>query len=407
MRKKVKAIIALALIGAISFNTGVRKPTATSISDIEEEKKKNQEKMDEAQSVVDQLKDEQNDIMASIAALDQKVEEFSNEIHEVEAKIVELQAEIVVVQQDLEVAKAEVQKQYDAMKKRIQYAYENGNVEYIDVLFSTADVSDVINQSEYVDQVYNYDAKCLEKLVQAKREVANKEVILQTSLDSLSEYEAEIKSNQEAIEAMIEGKTDQVKKYNDSIDDYEGLIAQYQADNERLDAQIAQIEAAIEEERRRKAEEARRKAQEEALANGTTVSDDIMIYYDNAPSTLRWPVSTGGKVTSEFGPRWGRNHNGMDIACPMNTPIVACENGTVVMTGYDNSMGNYVMVNHGGGMITIYMHNTSIVVGVGQEVVRGQVVAYSGSTGNSTGPHCHIGVKVNGSYVDPRVFLTY
>lgn len=407
MRKKAKVLAALALIGALCINIGADISSATSITDIEEEKKQNKEKMDEAQAVVDQLKDEQNNIMSSIAALDQKVEEFNNEIIEIQAKKSEIESQIVVVQKELEIAKANVQKQYDAMKKRIQYAYENGNVDYVDVMFSTGDISDVINQSEYVDQMYTYDARCLDKLVEAKKEVANKELILQTSLDSIAEYEDQIKANQEAIQTMIDGKKLQVEKYEESIDGYEDVIAEYQQNIDNLDAQIAQIEAAIEEERRRKAEEARKKAQEEALKNGTTVSDDINIYYDPAPSTLQWPVPTSTYVTSEFGPRWGRNHNGMDIACPINTPIVACEAGTVVQSGYDSSMGNYIMIDHGGGMMTIYMHNTSFAASVGQTVVRGQVIAYSGNTGFSTGPHCHIGVRVNGSYVNPRAYLTY
>lgn len=406
MKKKLKGIIALAMVGIMGFSVGMTSTSASNISDIEDEKEKEKEKMNEAQEVVDQLKNEQDNILQSIAMLDNKVAEFNQEIKNVQEKKAEIEANIVVVQAELEQAKLEVDAQYEAMKKRIQYSYMNGDISYVDTIFTSSDVSDIINQSEYVDHIYSYDSKMLDKLIETKKEVANKELVLQENLDTMAKYEEEIKANQAAVEAMIAGKKEQIGVYEDSIEDYEDLVAEYQANIDSLDAQIAEIEAALERERQRKAEEARQAALAAAAANGTTANDDIKYYYDSAPSVLQWPVTTGGTVTSEFGPRWGRNHNGMDIACSMYTPIVACEKGTVVKTGSDNSMGNYVMVDHGGGMTTIYMHNSEVVVSVGQEVARGQLVAYSGNTGFSTGPHCHIGVRVNGSYVNPRQYLT-
>ena len=99
------------------------------------------------------------------------------------------------------------------------------------------------------------------------------------------------------------------------------------------------------------------------------------------------------------------NHKGLDIACPTGTPIVACEAGTVIAAGYSGSMGNYVTVAHSANMSTTYMHNSSLCVSVGQTVSRGEVIALAGSTGNSTGPHCHLGLRINGTYVDPLPYL--
>ncbi len=129
---------------------------------------------------------------------------------------------------------------------------------------------------------------------------------------------------------------------------------------------------------------------------------------------LLWPVSgdTGGNITSYFGPRespggiGSTNHKGIDIACPVGTEILACADGTVTDAGYHDAMGNYVVIEHDDGMKTVYMHNYKLIVRTGDKVIKGQVISHSGSTGNSTGPHLHIGVMTDGVYVDPLIYMT-
>ena len=118
---------------------------------------------------------------------------------------------------------------------------------------------------------------------------------------------------------------------------------------------------------------------------------------------LAWPVS--GPVTSGFGSRWGRMHEGIDIAVPLGTAVRAAAAGTVINAGWMGGYGNLVVVDHGNGLSTAYAHNTSFAVSVGQSVAAGEVVSYSGSTGNSTGPHVHFEVRVDGSAVDPLGYL--
>ena len=116
-----------------------------------------------------------------------------------------------------------------------------------------------------------------------------------------------------------------------------------------------------------------------------------------------WPVQ--GVITSGFGWRWGRMHEGVDLAVPNGTPVVAAKAGVVIVAGWMGGYGNLVVVDHGGGVATAYGHNTSVTVGVGQFVEQGQLIAYSGSTGHSTGPHVHFEVRINGSAVDPMGYL--
>jgi murein DD-endopeptidase MepM/ murein hydrolase activator NlpD len=118
---------------------------------------------------------------------------------------------------------------------------------------------------------------------------------------------------------------------------------------------------------------------------------------------LGWPVS--GPVVSGFGMRWGRMHEGIDITCPTGTPVRAAGDGTVIWASWRGGYGNAVVIDHGGGLATLYAHNSAFASSVGQSVVRGQVIAYAGSTGNSSGPHVHFEVRVNGTAVDPLGYL--
>ena len=118
-----------------------------------------------------------------------------------------------------------------------------------------------------------------------------------------------------------------------------------------------------------------------------------------------WPATGCYNVTSAYKWRWGRQHQGTDIGAPTGTPIVAAKEGTVTSAGWSDSMGYYVFVSHGEGMATVYMHNSELIVETGQLVEAGQLLAYSGNTGNSTGPHCHFGVRIDGIYVDPAPYL--
>ncbi|MCM1273640.1 MAG: peptidoglycan DD-metalloendopeptidase family protein [Clostridium sp.] len=389
MRRSIKTVVTFALIAAIGLSN-VTYVKATSISDLQEEKKENESKKEEAEGILSQLEQEQLGIKEAIKELDAKVSEYNTQIVELEAQRTELEGEIETTKKELEDAQADEKKQYEAMKLRIQYAYENGNVDYMDTLFSSSDVADMVNKSEYVDQIYKYDAKMLADLISIRKLIADTQVKLESDLSAVKEIEAEVSESKEALEIVINGKEKQVANYGESIDQYEAMVAEYQKAIEETDAAIAEAE--------RKAAEAAAAAA--AAGNGGTV------YYTGG--ALGWPVNGYYYISSYFGPRdlLGMSfHHGVDIPCPTGTPIVASEAGTVITAGWSYSLGNYVVIDHGGGMTTVYGHNSSFAVSTGMVVSKGQVIAYAGSTGQSTGPHCHIAVRINGNYVDPLPYL--
>lgn len=390
-KKLVRAIIAFVVAGSMCTQV-----SATSISDLRDEKKQKESKKEEAESVLAQLQTEQNNILEAIAELDAQVAEYTNQITELEARQTELEDNIEVKKVELAEAEEEEEAQYEAMKERIKYSYENGTPTYLEVLFTTSDISDMVNESEYVDQIYTYDKNMFNDLVEIRQTIADTKAGLESDLKEVEDIKLEVQDNKAAVEVMIEGKEVQVANYASSIDDYEATIAELEADIAATDQAIADAEAAY---------------QAQLAASGSTASapSDVNITYTGG--ALQWPVSTGGSISSYFGPRESPGgigstyHRGLDIACPTGTPIVACEAGTVIAAGYSSSMGNYVTIAHSASMSTTYMHNSSLCVSVGQTVSRGEVIALAGSTGNSTGPHCHLGLRINGTYVDPLPYL--
>ncbi|MBQ8085984.1 MAG: peptidoglycan DD-metalloendopeptidase family protein [Lachnospiraceae bacterium] len=382
MRRILKAALAFVIVGSMGISSH-----ATSITDLEGQKEELKDKKQEAQAIVDKMDSERDNILAAIQELDNQVAELNTQINDLETQKTNLNDAISVTELQLSDAEEKEQEQYDAMKLRIQYTYENDDYSYLDVVFTSSDISSMVNQEEYGEQVYNYDSEMLNDLIEIKQEISDTKDLLNSQLDEVQVIEDQLTEDRDAVQIMIEGKETQISNYNASIDGYNAQIAQYQADMDSIDAQIAAIM------------EERRKAEAAAITQGLNVP----IYYTGG--NFQWPVSSGGIITSTFGPRWGTVHQGLDIACPIGTPILAGESGTVIVSHYSSSAGEYIVIDHGNGVATEYMHNSQRLVSVGDYVTRGQVIAYSGSTGYSTGPHCHFGVRINGTRVDPQPYL--
>ena len=382
MRRLKKIIPVIALVGAFSINV-----CASNISDLEGQKSDLESKKKAAQEIVDKMDAEKSDIMAAITELDGKVSELNEEITDLEDQKKELNTEIELTQSELEEAEKQEKEQYEAMKKRIQYSYENGHESFVNVIFAARDMAAMVNENEYAEQIFNYDEKMLGNLIDIKDKVSETKAKLDEELKSVEKIEKDLTEDRDAVNIMIEGKQTQINNYNESIEGYNDQIKQYQAGMDEIDSQISAIMAE------------RLKAEQAAASAGKPVK----IYYTGGH--FQWPVSSGGSITSTFGPRWGTVHQGLDIACPVGTAIVAGEAGTVIASYYSTSAGEYIVIDHGGGVCTEYMHNSQRLVQAGDTVARGQVIAYSGSTGYSTGPHCHFGLRINGTRVDPYPYL--
>ena len=311
----------------------------------------------------------------------------------------EHQEKLIKDAEKLAAAQVEEDNQYAAMMKRIQYLYENGEVEYIDTLMSSASFTDMLNKSEYVEQISSYDQKQLNALIQTRQDIQDYEATLEKDLKEVESVKADLETEKDNLNTTITEKNNKIAEYSKDIDAQTAMVEQYQKEIDAADAEMAAIQKRLDEQRA---------AQQQS--GGSSGSSEPQ-YYTPSGGSYMWPATQGSRISSYFGPRSSptagasSNHKGIDIPCPTGSDIVASAAGTVVVSQYSSSAGYYIMIDHGNGVSTVYMHNSQLVVSVGQSVEQGQVIAKAGSTGYSTGSHCHFGVMINGSYVNPLDYL--
>lgn len=429
---RIKRIVSLITLASLILSCGigaVQYAGASKISEAQNEKKELENKKKELNDTLRDLNNDRQDILAYIEKLDGKLNKVSAEFEETEAKIKAKKKSIKKLTNKIASAEVDINNQYESMKKRIKYMYENGNSDYIDILLDSGSLADMLNKSEYIDKISEYDANMLDSFVNNKRELEEKKAALVDKKQALETIAEELAEEKAALDQLEKKKKEEVEKYNQSIADAKSEIS---ATNSELEKQEQIIEAELlriaqeqmrkeEEERKRKEEEERKrqealKVQNNADNNTTTENntDDATtttVTDNNSEGGFIWPLAVSGKVTSEFGLRnsptagASSNHQGIDISAPSGTAIYAAKSGTVVTASYSAGAGNYVMISHGDGVFTVYMHASALCVSKGDVVKQGQVIAKVGSTGISTGAHLHFGVSVNGTYVNPRNYI--
>lgn len=384
--------------------------------DVEQQKEEAQQAQEEANANAEKYQKKVDKLTEAVNELDKQATDISTQIVEKKQQAEDLQNEIDETQTKLAEAQVSEDNQYEAMKKRIQYLYEEGDVAYIDALMSSASFEDSLNKSEYVDQLSTYDQKQLNKLVKTKNDIAEYQQTLKDDLADVEKVKADLETKQADLDDVISQKNAEINKYSDDVEMQKALAAEYAKQESELDDKLAELarqeQQRLEEERKQR--EAEQQQQDNNGGSDNSGSDSDNSGSNNGGSTTGsgqfiWPVS--GPITDYFGPRESptagasSNHMGIDIGCSYGVPIAAADAGVVTVAEWGESGGNYVMIDHGNGFVTMYLHNSSLAVSVGDVVSQGQTIAYAGSTGYSTGTHCHFSVFLNGSYVNPLDYL--
>lgn len=384
--------------------------------DVEQQKEEAQQAQEEANANAEKYQKKVDKLTAAVNELDKQATDISTQIVEKKQQAEDLQNEIDETQTKLAEAQVSEDNQYEAMKKRIQYLYEEGDVAYIDALMSSASFEDSLNKSEYVDQLSTYDQKQLNKLVKTKNDIAEYQQTLKDDLADVEKVKADLETKQADLDDVISQKNAEINKYSDDVEMQKALAAEYAKQESELDDKLAELarqeQQRLEEERKQR--EAEQQQQDNNGGSDNSGSDSDNSGSNNGGSTTGsgqfiWPVS--GPITDYFGPRESptagasSNHMGIDIGCSYGVPIAAADAGVVTVAEWGESGGNYVMIDHGNGFVTMYLHNSSLAVSFGDVVSQGQTIAYAGSTGYSTGTHCHFSVFLNGSYVNPLDYL--
>ncbi len=409
MRKKKIAVLAAAAaltLGTVFSSYATSKAIEDAkkkVSSMEEEKKK-------VESTLKELEGKKSDTAAYVKELDRNLSALAGEHTKLEGDISQKEEQIEEAKVELETAKITENRQYEDMKLRIQYMYENGQTGLLESMMQSESIAELLNRAEYASQITSYDRKMLEEYRKTRQEVALKEEALKTEHQELLTLQDSTKAKQSSVKTLMASKEAELASYETKIASAQGEIDQYNADIKAQEEHMARVEAEIrrKEEEARKAEEARRA--EEAKKNQSSAGGDSTVKKGN--TNFIWPCPASGRISSAFGDRSSptegasTNHKGIDIPAPSGSSIVAAADGKVVISTYSYSAGNYIMIDHGGGLTTVYMHCSQLLVKEGETVKQGQTIAKVGSTGYSTGPHLHFGVRSGGSYVNPSGYVS-
>lgn len=409
MRKKKIAVLAAAAaltLGTVFSSYATSKAIEDAkkkVSSMEEEKKK-------VESALKELEGKKSDTAAYVKELDRNLSALAGELTKLEGDISRKEEQIEEAKAELETAKVTENRQYEDMKLRIQYMYENGQTGLLESMMQSESIAELLNRAEYASQITSYDRKMLEEYRKTRQEVALKEEALKTEHQELLTLQDSTKAKQSSVKTLMASKEAELASYETKIASAQGEIDQYNADIKAQEEHMARVEAEIrrKEEEARKAEEARRA--EEAKKNQSSAGGDSTVKKGN--TNFIWPCPASGRISSAFGNRSSptegasTNHKGIDIPAPSGSSIVAAADGKVVISTYSYSAGNYIMIDHGGGLTTVYMHCSQLLVKEGETVKQGQTIAKVGSTGYSTGPHLHFGVRSGGSYVNPSGYVS-
>ncbi len=336
------------------------------------------------------LEQQKSDLNAYVTQLDANLEVIQTNIDDIKNQIEVKTEQIAVTEVELEEAQKTQDEQYESMKQRVRFMYEHGDDMFLDIISGAAGFGERLNKARYIEELSKYDRNKLDEYIQTTELVRLTKELLEEEKETLDEAEAQLEEEESNLEELISEKEAQIMSLQDDINSKAQLLADYEAMLQQATSEISALESAIAADRARLAAENQR-------------------HFDGGLFT--WPCPSCYTITSEYGWRTHpiykdqRFHSGIDIGAQYGATIVAAYGGTVVASTYNASMGNYIMIDHGDSLYTIYMHCSKLYVSSGQDVSAGQSIAAVGSTGNSTGPHLHFTVRRNGDYQSPWNYL--
>ena len=385
--RKILCIVLVFIISSFSIFTCVlaeetNTSNTTDAESLKQQQEELQNQIDEANGELENVQNELSENLQQVQKLDEKIASSQTELDELNAKITELQTSIDQVGAELQKAEESYNSQKKLLDDRLVEIYEEGEIRYLDVLLSSKNMSEFLSTYFLVTELVDYDKQLLEDMSEKKHEIE----LSKEKLDNEQEELATIKANQTKTAKIVEN-TKTVR---------ENFIAKLSEEEKQIQSQIDEYNRQFDE------------VNAEILK---LAMDGIDTQYIGGE--LAWPVPGYTTITSKYGMRTHpitgvyKLHTGVDIGAPMGANFVAANDGIVVKAGYNGAYGNMVIIDHGGGIQTLYAHGSEITVNVGDTVKRGETVVLKvGSTGYSTGAHAHFEVRINGVTTDPLPYIT-
>lgn len=380
------------------------------------------DKIDELQGKIDEEEEYQQTLTEQIslykeqiALFDDQIEALEAEIEDKNAEIDQLEDDIDQLEEDIAAKQVEIEDTFELFKTRMVALYQAGETSSLAMLLSSSSFGDFVTNIRLMQAVSQSDEQLVDTLKTQKAEQEETKTQVEVTKGEVEEALVKVQEDEEAIILQREQKkvaqSGLEKAYEESKtaqEDMEALKSQYEDDLASALEEEKQVESEIQ---AFYAEQAKKQqaAQQQAAQNSSSGSTTTAIPQVSAGDlSFRWPLPGYSYISSPYGSRWGGFHTGIDISGGgvYGASIVAAEAGTVILATSHYSYGNYVIVDHGGGYSTLYAHMSSIGCSVGDYVTKGQTIGYVGSTGNSTGPHLHFEVRINGASQNPQSYVS-
>lgn len=387
-----KTAVAFALCVSMMFPMCAE--AAKSVSQLKNELQAAQSNRSKAANQRKSKEKELDGVLAKKNEIEEEMSAIEEDIDSIDAVISEKENEIKQKQEEIEQYTELIDTNDRKFKQRLKVMYESGTTTYLEMLLEAKGLSDLFTRIAVVRDIAEHDKNLINSYVDARTGVENAKTIIETE-----------KSEKEEARTILSGKRTELAKKKAEKDE---LMADLQYDIDELKRLEEQGE---------KQEEIVKQELAAALAAQEKASSKSGASTAPAPARLSsgqfcWPSASSTRVTSDYGTRvhpitkTTKFHKGIDIGAAQGTNVLAAADGTVVTAGWNSGgYGYYITINHGGGVVTLYGHNSKLLVKAGDTVKKGQVIAKVGSTGNSTGPHIHFEVLVNGSVVNPYNYL--
>lgn len=429
MNKLKRILCAMLCVCMISIPMAI--PTTVSaedsISDLEQQLQQLEQENQKYQKILDDTKSDIAEKEEYKSALVSKVQVLDEKIAVTREKISSLNDDIKEKQDAYDKGLSEVEDQFDALANRLRILYMSGNATDLEIIFGAKDFSDLIDKMELVKSLANSDKELISEIQTKLDELSTKKKSLEADKKDLETQQASLKSDQDEFNKLISDNDEILKNLYASNSEAQNSLESAALQSDEIEAKISQYYAA----QKAAAEHAAQASQSSSSSGSSSGSSSSGSSSSGSSSVIvpsgsgfAWPTPGFVSRSSEwFEDREVYNHGGIDIAGAgiMGTPVVAAADGTVVATnsscthnwgksyscGCGGGYGNYVMISHAGGKMTVYGHLTSLTVSSGQSVSRGQVIGYVGSTGNSTGPHLHYECRLNGVRYNPMSEYPY
>ncbi len=373
LRKTSVALIVAATMLVSTF-TVFATTDASKLNDQLQQNAKNQNTLN---NEMKKLETQTKNINAELLKLDKAIETAENELEALQKDIVDSEKQITLTTTELVEAEENIDGKKDLLGSRINVMYKNGNIGYLEVLLSSKSFPELLSNLDMVKKVVDHDVELLKFLQQQRDEIENKKIQLENQKKQLLNLKSNVETKQQSLQVT---RGQQTRLKTELQQDHKALASQL----DQLEKEANELESEI------------RRMQ----SNGAYVG-----------GVLQWPVKGYTRISSPYGNRihpilkTQRFHSGIDIPAPSGVKVAAAGPGKVVHSGTLGSYGKVIILDHGGGIMTLYAHNSKLVVSVGDSVIKDDKIAEIGSTGLSTGPHLHFEVRKDGKYVDPIPYV--